>query len=67
MKRMVLNEAKAPCMDCADRAAGCHARCAVYKAYAAECETNRHRRWLEKDVDRAVSEAIGRYPGERRV
>ena len=67
MKRMVLNEAKAPCMDCADRMVGCQIRCPMYRAYADECAKNRHRRWLEKDVDRAVSEAIGRYPGERRV
>ena len=25
-----------PCMDCADRRAGCHAECESYKAFAAE-------------------------------
>ena len=66
MRKMVLNEAKAPCMDCADRMPGCHARCPMYRAYGAECEANRRRRWLEKEVDQAVSDAAGRNPGGRR-
>lgn len=36
MKRMMLNEAKAPCMDCVDRMVGCQIRCPMYRAYADE-------------------------------
>lgn len=67
MKRLALSGAKSPCMDCEDRQMGCHAKCPRYAAFAQECAEIRHRKWLEKDVDQAVSLALGRCTSERRV
>lgn len=34
----------APCRDCRDRAAGCHASCARYGEYRAACDVRRKNR-----------------------
>lgn len=67
MNKMIINEEKSPCDGCQKRTEVCHANCKEYSDYADACAKNRRRKWLAKEVDRAVSEAVGRYPGERRV
>ena len=69
MERLILNNAKSPCdPDCAKRAWNCHVRgkCRAYDAYVDKCAQVRRRKQLEHEVDSAISDAVGRFPGERR-
>lgn len=70
MERLILNNPKSPCdPQCAKRAWNCHVRgnCRDYDDYVDLCAQIRKRRQLEQEVDSAISEAVGRFPGERRV
>lgn len=65
-----LTLASPPCgWDCPRRSVGCHnaGNCPDYDRFRAECEELKKERDLEAEVNRAVSEAVGRFPGERRV
>lgn len=70
LKRMNLNGINSPCDPaCPKRAIDCHVRgnCPAYDAFADKCAELRERRALEADVNTAISQAVARYPGERRV
>ena len=65
-----LTLAQPPCgKNCPKRAWDCHVRgkCKEYDEFVNECAELRRRRDLENDVNGAVSDAVGRFPGERRV
>lgn len=65
-----LTLASPPCgPNCPNRAWDCHkaGHCAPYDDFVAECAELRKKRDMERDVDSAISMAVGRFPGERRV
>ena len=70
VRTLILTLAQSPCKpNCPGRAWNCHVRgnCEAYDAFVAECAEIRQKRQMEADVNAAVSEAVGRFPGERRV
>lgn len=70
VRSLVLTLAQSPCdPKCKRRAWNCHVRgnCKEYDDFVDECADLRRRRELEHDVNNAISMAVGRFPGERRV
>ena len=64
-----LTLAQPPCgRDCPKRAWDCHkpGNCEEYDQFVSECAELRKRRSMESDVNGAISDAVGRFPGERR-
>lgn len=70
VRTIILTLAQSPCdPKCKRRAWNCHVRgkCKDYDIFVDQCAEIRKKRQMEADVNTAVSEAVGRFPGERRV
>lgn len=68
---LVLTTVKPVCgRDCPERSIDCHGKCEKYKAYRTRCDSAAKERFLkkqgERDVNQAVSKAVKRLPGKRR-
>lgn len=59
----------APCKDCPDRRAGCHAACPRYREFRAACDERRAKRALSfavKDYKADEGKKIARYSRKRK-
>ncbi len=47
---------KAPCLDCPQRAAACHAGCGRYLEYRRNLDEEKERRWKRKTADAELAD-----------